>query len=190
MRVYALYGGQRFVLFLYILIMGATVIISSVRVYSTSSPRLSYWKFSFQWSLTVGMKEEPRRDVNLPIGCGPNMTHYLWVKLLLYHALFIHHSILAPYVRVHDFSIKVKLEQCVTLYQVVPSRGDACWSSIFLFSQWQSTNPSRYLAYEGQVWSVYFFEMVSCAIWIIKIISKLFFRCHLFWVRIQDRTDR
>jgi len=61
MRVYALYGGRRFVLFLYIFIMGAALIISS-------------------WSLIVGMKTEARQDVYLPIGCGPNMTHYFAIR--------------------------------------------------------------------------------------------------------------
>jgi len=61
MRVYALYGGSRFVLFLYIFVIAVASIITA-------------------WSLAVGYRIEPQRDVDLPVGCGPNMTHFFAVR--------------------------------------------------------------------------------------------------------------
>jgi len=61
MRVYALYGGSRIVLFLYIFIIAIASIIAA-------------------WSFAVGNKLEPERDVDLPFGCGPNMTHFFAVR--------------------------------------------------------------------------------------------------------------
>jgi len=30
-----------------------------------------------QWSIVAGKNREPKRDVYLPVGCGPNLTHEL-----------------------------------------------------------------------------------------------------------------
>jgi len=75
MRIYALYGGRRIILVFYILILSAAFIIGS-------------------WSLTIGKTREPRREVDLPIGCGANLTHFFatrcavaWGSMFLFDAL-------------------------------------------------------------------------------------------------------
>jgi len=61
MRVYALYAKRRFVLVLYLLILSVAGVVCA-------------------WSLAHGKNKESRRDVNLPFGCAPNMSHEFAIR--------------------------------------------------------------------------------------------------------------